>query len=154
MSAGADVAPAITRGNDMTTHFDLHDHDPSARTASVPSGRQGRRRWLIPLCAAAAATTIGGVAVGRHDTPADRLPQQPAAARSDGASVAIRPTVQSSIIRAERLSAPDDFELVRVDRAVARPSVESSIIRAERLWASDEFELAPVEDVCPMQRPC
>jgi hypothetical protein len=101
-----------------------------------------------------AAATIGGVAVSRHDTSVERLPREPANVRGDGASTPARPTAESSIIRAERLSAPDQFELSTVDRAIARPSVASSIIRAERSWAGDEFQLAPVEDVCATQHPC
>ncbi len=84
----------------------------------------------------------------RNDTSVERVPSTPAGA------VVVRPHSESSIIRAERLWAGEEFELAPVDQATASPAAESSIIRAERAWADDEFDAVPTADVCLMRSPC
>ena len=133
----------------MTANFDLRAVATPNGVAPEPTSRPRPRGWWLPIgLVAGAVTVIGGVAVVRNVTSTEHVPSTPAGA------VVVHPHGESSIIRAERAWAGEEFELAPVDHATPSRAAESSIIRAERAWAGDEFDTVPTADVCLMHSPC
>ena len=105
----------------MTAHFDLHNSSTTVPTTVKPAGR---RRWLpiAPIgLVAASAFTVGAFAALPDETNVERVGSRSTAEVVTGAS---------------------------------RPSIESSIVSAERRWAGDEFDVASAADLCMTQTPC